>query len=369
MTFGLYVIWVVQTIIAYAILFLIQMPVRRHAGWIVRAVVFVIKLVALVGIAYLSMAVDTWVTWHMTYTLGAFYLAFFGDILSDLVSLPVVIIRKRENCMTIQAIISLVLTIAVLIYGAANMQSIKQNELTYTSEKLTRRHRFVFISDLHAGTAQNPEVIEDAMFEIASVKPDFIVLGGDITDEFTTLEEMQTTYSLLSALDVPVYFIYGNHDRQAKSDRAGGAKYTEEELEKTLRDYGIIVLKDNWVRISEDLVLLGREDSSVDSRLSVEELKARPENAYVVCVDHSPYQTEDIIATKADLQLSGHSHAGQLFPLQLLYNTAGYDAYGEYHYGDTDLYVSSGIAGWAFPLRTEEHCYYEVVNLVPAAYR
>ena len=42
MSFGLYVIWVVQAIIAYAILFLIQLPVRRHAGWIVRAVVFVV---------------------------------------------------------------------------------------------------------------------------------------------------------------------------------------------------------------------------------------------------------------------------------------------------------------------------------------
>ena len=40
MTFGLYVIWVVQTIAAYAILFLIQLPMRRHAGWILRAVVF-----------------------------------------------------------------------------------------------------------------------------------------------------------------------------------------------------------------------------------------------------------------------------------------------------------------------------------------
>ena len=369
MTFGLYVIWIVQTIVAYAILFLIQLPLRRHGGWILRAVIFVVKLVLLAGTAYVAVAVDTWISWNLNYTLGAFYLAIMGDLLSDIVTLPVVIIKKREGCITIQAVVALVLTLLILILGAVNMQNVRKNELTYTSEKLTRRHRFVFISDLHAGSSQSADTVEKTMLEIASQRPDFIVLGGDITDEFTTEDEMVTIYSLLGSMDVPVYFIYGNHDRQAKAYRVGGAKYTPEKLEETLRYYGIIVLRDQWVQISPDLVLMGREDVSDSSRLTVDELKPRPDNAYVVNIDHSPYQTDDIVATKADLQLSGHSHAGQYFPLQLIYNLAGYDAYGEYRYGETDLFVSSVIAGWVLPLRTEEHCQYLVVNLIPAAYR
>lgn len=369
MTFGLYVIWVVQTIAAYAILFLIQLPMRRHAGWILRAVVFAVKLVLLVACAYIAVASASWITWNLNYTIGAFYLAIMGDLLSDIVTLPVVIIKKREGSITIQAIVSLVLTLLVLILGAVNMQNVKKNELTYTSEKLARRHRFVFLSDLHVGSSQSVDVVEKTILEIASLRPDFVVLGGDITDEFSTEDEMVTTYSLLGSMDVPVYFIYGNHDRQPNANLAGGAKFSPEKLEETLRYYGIIILKDDWVQISPDLVLMGREDQSDPSRLAVEDLKPRPENAYVVNIDHSPYQTEDIIATKADLQLSGHTHAGQYFPLQLVYNLTGYDAYGSYRYGETDLYVSSGISGWHLPLRTEERCHYEVINLIPATYR
>ena len=369
MTFGLYVLWIVQTVVAFAILFMAQLSLRRHAGWVLRAVIFVVKFLLMTGVAYTMLVWDTWVTWKMGYTLGAFYLALLGDLVADLVTLPLVIIRKRKGCIRIQAIVTFAMTILVLILGTANMQNIKANELTYTSDKLARRHRFVFIADLHIGSSQSPKTVEDAIFEIASLRPDFVVLGGDITDEFTTLEEMQTTYSLLGSMDVPVYFIYGNHDRQIKGDRIGGAKYTQEELETTLKTYGIIILQDEWVSISKDLVLLGREDVSSENRLSVDELEARPENAYVVCIDHSPYQTQDSIDTGADLQLSGHTHAGQFFPLQLLYTIFGYDAYGEYHYGNTDLYVSSGISGWNLPLRTEAACHYEVVTLLPEGYR
>lgn len=369
MTFGLYVIWVTLTVLAYAILFVIQLPLRRKAGWVLRAVFFVVKFLLMTAVAFTAIAWDTWVTWHMGYLLGAFYLALLGDLISDLVTLPVVIIKKREGCVTIQAIITLVITILVLILGAVNMQTIKAKEHTYTSDKLTKRYRFVFFSDLHIGSAQSAEAFEKAMLEVAALRPDFIVLGGDITDEFTSLEEMETTYSFLSSMEVPIYFVYGNHDRQEKSYRAGGAKYTPEELEYTLKGYGLTVLQDEWVSMGKDLVILGREDVSHDTRLAVEDLEVRPEGAFVLCIDHSPYQTQDIIDTKADLQLSGHTHAGQLFPLRLLYTLFGYDAYGDYRYGDTDLYVSSGIAGWYLPLRTEAGCHYEVVNLIPAGYR
>ena len=369
MTFGLYLIFVVQIIIAYAILFIAQLPLRRKAGWVLRAVFFVVKFLLMTGVAYTVLVWDTWVTWHLGYMLGAIYLALFGDLISDLVSLPVVIIKKREGCIGIQAIITLATTVLVMIVGMVNMQNIKANELTYTSEKLTEKHRFVFLVDLHVGSSQSEDTIEKALVEIATLRPDFIVLGGDITDEFTTLEEMESTYNLLASLNTPVYFVYGNHDRQKKADRAGGAKYTPEQLENTLRDCGITVLKDEWVSVSKDLVILGREDSSVESRLSVDKLEPRPENAFVICIDHSPYEKQDIIDTGADLQLSGHTHAGQFFPLRLLYTIFGFDAYGEYHYGNTDLYVSPGISGWNLPLRTEASSQYEIVNLVPEGQR
>ena len=65
----------------------------------------------------------------------------------------------------------------------------------------------------------------------------------------------------------------------------------------------------------------------------------------------------------ADLQLSGHTHAGQLFPLKTLYALAGLNVVGDYRIDGNDLYVSSGVSGWYLPLRNESHCYYEVFEL------
>ena len=68
----------------------------------------------------------------------------------------------------------------------------------------------------------------------------------------------------------------------------------------------------------------------------------------------------------ADLQLSGHTHAGQFFPLKLFYPLFT-PTYGEYEYDKgAMLIVSAGASGWRFPFRTEAHCGFEVVDLLPA---
>ena len=70
-------------------------------------------------------------------------------------------------------------------------------------------------------------------------------------------------------------------------------------------------------------------------------------------------------AVTAVLQLSGHTHAGQFFPLQYVYRLGVDNIYGKYRRGDTDVYVTSGIAGWYFPFRTVARCNYEVITLEP----
>ena len=369
MTALLFIVWIAQVLVAYAVLFFVQLPLRRDGSRALRAVVFAVKVILFVLCAYLSVSVISVVTWNAGYTFGALYVALGGDVLSDIAAFPFVIAGKTRRIVAVRAIAGIVFTLAFLIYGTVNMQTVKAHEINITSDKLKRSHRFVFLSDLHFGSAKSFETVEKAIFDIASKRPEFILLGGDITDELSSKEEMETIYSLLSATDVPVYFIYGNHDRQPDGALVGGPEYTEEELENTMRSYGIIILKDSMVRISDDLVILGREDVSRTSRKAVSELPALPKNAYVVCVDHSPYQTEDIILTGADLQLSGHTHAGQFFPLQVVYNLTGHDAYGFYRHGETDLYVSSGISGWMYPFRSEASCRYELVTLTPSLYR
>ena len=365
MTTGKYILWFLFCFAAYALIYLIQIPLRRKGRYALRIVLCIAKAFLVIVLAYLIMVVSSWFSRRGVYPTSALYVALFGDVVSDIIMIPVSMIRKEKPYLKLNALVSAITTLAFMLFGMINMQSVGCTELTYKSPKLTQTHKLVFISDVHFGSAQTEAGVEKTLKKIAALNPDLIVLGGDITDNFSSIDKMQTIYRLIGSLGIPVYYIYGNHDRQSGLDMADGSFYTASELEKAITGNGIVILKDSWVRISDDLVIFGREDVSVPTRLATEDLPARPEGAFVLSIDHSPYQTDDIISTKADLQLSGHTHVGQLFPLQSIYNLLGYDAYGKYHHGETDVFVSSGFSGWGVPLKTEVRSEYLVVNLVP----
>ena len=111
--------------------------------------------------------------------------------------------------------------------------------------------------------------------------------------------------------------------------------------------------------------MLGREDiSEGGERAKAETLTNPSPEKYLMVADHQPFEFKENTAAGTDLQLSGHTHAGQLFPLRALYSVIGY-AYGDFTEEDAIMNVSAGACGWRVPFRTEKHCYYEVISLQP----
>lgn len=365
MTGMLYIKWTAIALLSWAIISAAQIPVRNKMGWVVRGVLFVFKFALMVFFAYELMAGNSYMTWKHGYLMGGCYLGLIGDIISDLVTLPYEIVKKREGSVVVHIVASLFFTIAVMLYGSTNMDVIKANRVTIASEKIKTPHKFIFLSDVHVGSAQRHQLYEQIVQLIAEEKPDFLVLGGDITDERTSREDMQWFYKQIGKVSCPIFFIYGNHDLQPSSDIVGGRTYSSQDLTNAITNNGIMILDDEWRLLSGDLIILGRDSFNSPDRLSPEQLAPRPSNAYTITFDHSPYEYDDIEKTGSDLQVSGHSHAGQIFPLKFVYAIAGYDVQGFYHHGNTDVYVSSGIGGWYVPIRTEGHCVYEVITLLP----
>jgi len=371
MTFGYFALWFAMCLAAYALLFAAQIPLRRKCRPVLRIIVWVVKVAMTVGVAYVVMVVPSWFSSRGVYPTVAVYAALLGDVISDLIMIPVSMIRNRRSrndrpYIAINLVVSMIVTVAVVLYGTINMQVVRRNEVSYRSEKITQAHKFVFVSDVHMGAVQSSRTIACAIERIRLENPDFVVLGGDIVDEFTSKGEMWAIFQMFGNLGVPTYYVYGNHDRQPNPERAGGPFYTPQELEEAIKGAGIRIIDDGIELIGDDLVMLGREAYNEVSRKSVGELPTVPEGAFLLCIDHSPYEWEDIRETGADLQVSGHSHAGQFFPMQLVYELAGYIAYGKYKVGDTDVFVSSGFGGWGVPFRSEARSEYVVVNLLPA---
>ncbi|MBR3151935.1 MAG: metallophosphoesterase [Erysipelotrichaceae bacterium] len=358
-----YLLWALSILFGFAVVVLLDKALSGIRNKWMKALIFIVRFLAMTGLGFELIADASPFLWKYAYPLMGIYIALFADCLCDIVLLILSFFkgeRKKGSRTALLAAILLVLS----VYGTVTSQNIRTDHLRFSSDKLGKDHRFVFLSDLHYGSSQTEKSFLKALEDIKAASPEFVLLGGDICDEHTEKEEMEWVFEQFGKLDIPVYYIYGNHDRQDRGDYVGGKHYREEEFEQAVLKNGVIILKDSFVPFGDDLILMGREDESNAGRLPVDGLPARPEGAYVINVDHSPYQNEDILATRADLQLSGHTHAGQIFPMRWLYTLAGLNVVYTYKLGDTDLYVSPGIGNWYYPFRNETHCSYAVIDLV-----
>lgn len=357
--------WILYFVAAEVVLTLLQFALRKHRlKPAVRICVILLKAFAAVVIAYLVMAGPVFLR-PVHFPLTAIYAVLLPDAAADLVVTVYCLIRKKERSFVGEKLLSLVLGVAFFIYGTVNMQIVSPNYHTFSSTKLTQEHKLVFVSDMHVGGSQSLEVTRRTIEGIRSEQPDFVILGGDITDDYTTREELEETYRLFGALGVPVYYIDGNHEVVQHAEYVrGGLNYTLQDLMDILDRNGITILRDTYVDISPDLILLGREDAAMKDPLP-DPVKPNPEpEKFLLVADHQPTRMKESQALGADLQLSGHSHAGQLFPLNLVYIPFT-PVQGEYKYEGTILFVSPGASGWGFPFRTTSRCRYEVITLKP----
>ncbi len=366
MTTGLYFELIIWTIVAFVLLYLLKTAIRKIRKRYLRILIFVIEVILSLYLGMQLIAFASRIVWNHEYPFAAMYVILISDILSEIVLFAVEMISKKKTDEKYRLIIEVVVTIAFLSYNIINMQTIKANHHEIKSTKLKNEYTLVFFSDLHYGSSQSKQTVDKALDEIKQLSPDYLLLGGDITDENTTKEEMEYIFSKIASLEIPTFYIYGNHDRQERGELIGGQKYSEKQLEDAIKTNGIRILYEEFENINDDLVIMGREDPShPDSRKAVKDLPKTQSSRYFVVLDHTPYQNQEIVELKADLQLSGHTHAAQFFPIMTIYKILGLNVYGDYYIGDTHLYVSPGIGGWYLPLRSEAHCNYEVLKLRP----
>jgi len=362
----IFIVWTLLFILSEAIVAFVRFLIRKkNIKPALRILIIVLKAILAVAFAVLPMAGPVQLRPVQPFMM-AMYAVLLTDAVADIIYCVFCAIRKSERKFIFSQTLSLVLGVLFFVYGTVNMQVVLPNYHTYKSEMLKREHKIIFASDIHVGSAQTFSTLEKEVKDMVSESPECIILGGDITDDYTTKEEMKKTFELFGNCGVPVYYLYGNHDRQKHAEYAKGLQFTAEELEKTIRNNGITILKDDYAELADDLMLLGREDISEGGERAKAETLINPSpEKYLIAADHQPFEFKDNLVTGVDLQLSGHTHAGQLFPLCAMYSVIGY-AYGDFYEHDAVMNVSAGACGWRVPFRTEKHCYFEVISLQPA---
>lgn len=258
------------------------------------------------------------------------------------------------------------LCLAILLgYAYYHMQDVQTVHYTVTTSKsLSKDYTIAFISDLHFPTTMNQKKLQKYCQDISKEKPDLVLLGGDIVDERTSYQEMKQTFETLSTIESQygIYYVYGNHDQALYVEKPA---FTPEMLKQTIEDCHIHILCDEVVSIHDDIVLIGRDDRS-HQRLPLETIiEDISHDKFLLLMDHQPVDLEKNNQLGIDLQVSGHTHGGQIFPVGILSQWLGF---GEMNYGYRQLFsmqviVSSGIAGWGYPLRTGSQSEYVMIHI------
>lgn len=151
----------------------------------------------------------------------------------------------------------------------------------------------------------------------------------------------------------PVYFVYGNPENQTK--------FTRNKLNHKITKNNIIILNGQEVQLN-NITLISRKDYT-NKKPKEYNLTTK---TYNIVLDHQPQGTRENIKNHVDLQLSGHTHNVQMFPLSFSYHLQPDFAgnYGKETFKHRTKIISSGLVGWGFPIRTEGICEYVVVNVI-----
>lgn len=204
--------------------------------------------------------------------------------------------------------------------------------------------RITLLSDLHLGPALGRGFCERVVRTVNDTRPDLIAVAGDLADG--TVADLRAETEPLAGLDAPlgVYFVPGNHEYFSDAD----------EWLARVGELGMKVLLNDRVSLP-DFDLAGVDDprgTAVGRGPDfAAALDGRDTGRACVLLAHQPVVVHESVAHGVDLQLSGHTHGGQLWPGNLIARLANPTVAGLELYGGTALYVTRGTGAWGPPVR------------------
>jgi len=248
--------------------------------------------------------------------------------------------------------LGLVVIAAVLIYVSYGIFSVFNPQVKYINVKIKnlpdawKGKTAVQISDVHLGHILTADFLHGIVGKINELNPEIVFITGDLFDGMDG--DLTGVAKPLENIKAPwgMFYVTGNHETYLGVEKAFAA----------VKDTGIKVLNDEEANVKGmQIVGVSYPERGVSKNISdtIKSINSYFPDRPSILLYHSPTQIEQIKATGIDLELSGHTHKGQLFPLRivtwLIYK--GYD-YGLHVEGDFSIYTSSGVGVWGPTMRT-----------------
>lgn len=276
--------------------------------------------------------------------------------------LPAFIKADYDLTKKITAVIVITVTGLIVLLGNLNKRDITVKtldlQLPKGNGKLSEIN-IVAASDLHLSPIDGERLLSKIIDKMESLNPDIILLAGDIVDDKAEILEQRKISESFKRLN-PKYGIFtinGNHEFINGVDAS--VEYAEH--------LGMKVLRDDYELIDSSFYVIGREDLTKFQftgrhRKSLKQIIESIETSYpMILLDHTPYKLEEAQKQNIALQLSGHTHHGQIWPANIITNMIYEISWGYKKKGNTHYYVTSGAGTWGPPVRTGSKS--EIVNI------
>jgi predicted MPP superfamily phosphohydrolase len=276
--------------------------------------------------------------------------------------LPKFIYTSYEQTKKITAIVIIALVGLIVFLGNLNKRDITVKTLSLSLPKGNgelKELNIVSAADLHLSPIDGERLLTKIIDKMNSLNPDIILLAGDIVDDKAEVLEYRKIGESFKRLN-PKYGIYtinGNHE--FINEVEASVKYAEH--------LGMKVLRDNFELIDSSFYVIGREDVVMrqftgKERKTLEDIIHSTDSGYPkILLDHTPVKLEQAEKNGIDLQLSGHTHHGQIWPGNIITNMIYKLSWGYKKISNTHYYVTSGAGTWGPPVRTGSKS--EIVNI------
>lgn len=337
--------------------------------------------------AVIALFINIFITWHFRQYLNKYkiitvvviiFAALFASIkmmilgflinvgiclvIADLIYLIFYKTKLKQYYQRRYIIIALIGSLGLSIYGIHNAKQVIITKYQIEIDKEFEDKKIMAISDIHLGTAIKANDLNQIISEAGRIKPDIIVLVGDVYDEGTSSDEIDYSLEVFTkiAKDYPIYYVIGNHEVGY-----GSSPLKDYKLLERLQQAGVNTLNDEYIEF-EDISIIGRQDYTIKDRQEMKKIiKGIDKDKPLILLDHQPRSLKENKKLGIDLMISGHTHAGQVFPMLPLWNLLGINEmnYGYRQDDNFNAVVSSGMGTWGFAMRTSKNCEIVVIEL------
>lgn len=274
-------------------------------------------------------------------------------------------LKKPANQLT--KIITPLVFVGLIILGVYRAYTPTIKYLSLTLDKpMPADVRIALVSDLHLGVMMGNRQLDKLAKLLNDKNIDVLLMPGDIMDDdvvYYHQERMQSHFAAVVASASVAVSSLGNHDIYRT--------HAQDDIIQAIQQAGSILLDDKVTTITITksgqnipLTMIGRIDDHDTSRATTAELVAMADISHpVILLDHRPSELEVNSHLPIDLQLSGHTHRGQMFPANLIVMAINRIGYGYDKVGDMHAVVTSGYGFWGIPLRIGSQAEIWIIDL------